>query len=389
MKLNRLNTSLRYFDKVRNEKNIIPAIIGAAAAIGSAIYANQKQKQYATDMNQKQFNMNRVLMDQQHLYNVQDWQMENEYNLPYNQMNRLRQAGINPYMALSQMDLGNGSDINGTGMAQVSAPNVPQFPNYFDAVANGISQIYNAYQQKAQVRKTEAEAKSAESDAIINEIQSRYAEEMAIKDLEYKIETNRKAGLETQTLQEQLNDLISTRDERRKGIKAEWNSKVSEYDILEIDKDVKKIELEMNRLHFKALPEKIKLELAILLQEQKNAVLTGQATKAQAAASYASAFHSTMLANGQKITNRVARDTADALIQSAWSDYDMKEERLSNYYLYGTETPTVSYTGSNGNTEYRPTTHRQNQEREKKRKEMIRKNQEKQKHLKGNKYFRW
>lgn len=50
---------------------------------------------------QEQQNHNRELYGLQHHNNIELWNMQNEYNDPSNQMERLRNAGLNPYMAIS------------------------------------------------------------------------------------------------------------------------------------------------------------------------------------------------------------------------------------------------------------------------------------------------
>ena len=60
----------------------------------------------------------RSIMDLQNQYAVQNWNMQNEYNAPINQLARLREAGLNPNY-LSGSDAGNNS----------SAPQVPQVPS--------------------------------------------------------------------------------------------------------------------------------------------------------------------------------------------------------------------------------------------------------------------
>lgn len=80
------------------DKNIASAIIGEGGSIlGTAlqaITANRAQK--------KQFEYNSKLMDKQNALNIANWQMQNEYNTPANQVARLRSAGLNPDLFYGQ-----------------------------------------------------------------------------------------------------------------------------------------------------------------------------------------------------------------------------------------------------------------------------------------------
>lgn len=104
---------------------IIPAIIAAGAALGSAAlsnvgksYTNAANRRIAEQTNQANYDIARMQtvanqqsaerqrmferesQEYQNLWNLQQWQKENEYNSPASQVARLRQAGINPMMAL-------------------------------------------------------------------------------------------------------------------------------------------------------------------------------------------------------------------------------------------------------------------------------------------------
>lgn len=78
---------------------MIPALIAAGAAIGSTIYNNIA---------------NRKLANEQNKYNYNLWKEQNQYNLPSEQIRRLKEAGINPNLYASQ--------VVGTNRADGGAP---------------------------------------------------------------------------------------------------------------------------------------------------------------------------------------------------------------------------------------------------------------------------
>lgn len=61
---------------------------------GSYLRSQSLENEYA-------FERNRQLAQDQNAFNVAQWNRENEYNLPINQIKRLKDAGINPHLAFS------------------------------------------------------------------------------------------------------------------------------------------------------------------------------------------------------------------------------------------------------------------------------------------------
>lgn len=96
-----------------------------------------------------QHDRNKELMELENKYNLMQWHRENEYNLPVNQVQRLKAAGLNPALMY-----GNGVDgltaASGNGVSGQSAgmPNLGQIDPLTAA------QIANI---NAQTRKTEAD----------------------------------------------------------------------------------------------------------------------------------------------------------------------------------------------------------------------------------------
>lgn len=92
-------------------KSALSSITGAAIDTGaSAISANQ------------QFKHQMQLQEQQQEYNTEMWNKENEYNSPANQISRLREAGVNPMIALSGGSLSNVASSASSALGSASTP---------------------------------------------------------------------------------------------------------------------------------------------------------------------------------------------------------------------------------------------------------------------------
>lgn len=79
------------------------SLLGGLFGSSSSKKAAQAQLQAVRETNA----LNKELAYQQNEWNLQQWNRENEYNKPSAQMERMREAGINPYFAVGNMTAGN------------------------------------------------------------------------------------------------------------------------------------------------------------------------------------------------------------------------------------------------------------------------------------------
>lgn len=168
--------------------SIVPAIIGAVGVLGGAVASGLFSKSQ-TDKNtrkQHEYNLQYIDMQQenqkelaalQEEYAVKNWQMENEYNTPLAQRERLLRAGINP----------NFVDAITSGVAgaiatpsQGSAPSVS--PPDVAAASNAATQrgqfISDSIQGAANIGKTIAETKNLNADTDAKSIQNKYLDDL-------------------------------------------------------------------------------------------------------------------------------------------------------------------------------------------------------------------
>lgn len=79
------------------------AISGVGSLFGAAAQSNNINKQIKAQQreNEKNRQYNLMLAQQQNKWSVEQWERENAYNSPTNQMARLKEAGINPNLSFS------------------------------------------------------------------------------------------------------------------------------------------------------------------------------------------------------------------------------------------------------------------------------------------------
>lgn len=121
---------------------------------------------------------NRQLAEEQRNWSEQMQDKENEYNLPENQMNRLREAGISP-MALQ---MGKGFDVSGNTSASVNPYQVPQMLDPMSIASNSLLSMMSADKARAEA-KTEDDAREVRI-ANIREQTNKYKEEVVMLGLD-------------------------------------------------------------------------------------------------------------------------------------------------------------------------------------------------------------
>ena len=98
----------------------IGAAVGGLFNIGTTALQNKYNKEQAALQNQ---------------YNIDMWNRQNEYNSPASQMNRLKEAGLNPNLMYGQGSSGNASSAPAQVAPQKQAPEMAAFGQAVDAIS--------------------------------------------------------------------------------------------------------------------------------------------------------------------------------------------------------------------------------------------------------------
>lgn len=156
-------------------------IFGGLFGSSSANSQSKKNFQYAKDLARYQADLQREQFD-----------YTNWYNHPYNQVERLKQAGLNPNLAY-----GSGSVVGSTAsMPSVSAPHM----NQSDPMALAQYQLQFAQMFKdlaatgAQIAKTRAEKKNIEADTEGKKISNQTASETQPFEIKMREHMSRERG---------------------------------------------------------------------------------------------------------------------------------------------------------------------------------------------------
>lgn len=145
---------------------LLPAIIGGAAAIGSAIFgakSSKKQNESSREWSEKMY-------ERQRADEIEFWNMQNSYNSPEAQMQRLRDANLNPHMAY-----GSGN-VSGNSASKADVPNAhkPEFNTTRVDLPAIVNSYFDVKQKAAQANNTKLQGDLLKLEAINKGLQNTY-----------------------------------------------------------------------------------------------------------------------------------------------------------------------------------------------------------------------
>ena len=139
--------------------NLAGAALGGIGSVASSLIGNSTNVQLAREQREWDYKM---------------WKENNEYNTPQNQMKRLRDAGLNPGLAMSNGLIGNGLSSQTAGGQ--TAPTVDYSP-----IAQGLRNSVDLYQQK---RMQDAQISNLNEQTVNQSIKNRYENQRQIIEID-------------------------------------------------------------------------------------------------------------------------------------------------------------------------------------------------------------
>lgn len=194
-----------------------PLLIAAGIGAGASLLGSGINAASTGSMNKKTRKWNEHMYNVQREHALQDWAMQNAYNSPTKQMERLKEAGLNPHLVY-----GNGATAEGGAVRSTDVkgwnPDVPQVD--LSAVSSGFSEYYRIQNQKAQtdnlaVQKTLMEQQAIhEAQKTLNTMAQTDKTKSETQTLEAMRETNLEA-MRT-SIEKMHADIQSTTDSNRR-----------------------------------------------------------------------------------------------------------------------------------------------------------------------------
>lgn len=246
------------------------------------------------------------------------WSRENEYNTASSQRKRLEDAGYNPYMNDAQAGAASGMSGTSAASAAAAASQIPYTPDFQSVGVN----LASALKMMSEKKQTDIENLNM-TDLLRSQIwQNMGATDWRNASPEaraYNLSQGRKAAeLGMASLEENLSN-------------QRWSNNLLVANITNslLDADAKTI---MN----KYLDENQCAELNIKAANYEYLIMSGQMKRQEVDNLIAEEILTYAKANGQKISNRIAEETADKLIEATnntnlyFSDYFSSRDNYSS-----------------------------------------------------------
>lgn len=239
--------------------------------------------------------MNYQMWQEQKEYDYQKWKEEQAYNTPAEQRKRFEEAGINPYLAIAQMNGGNSAAPASSGNRpdaiaaemQNPAEEVSQYSQNLQNIAGGFNNMSRTFQQNqldaaqtravsvnADIESIERNYRAAQLEATINKL---------VKDGQLSEEQAKNLRVNTFINSETADSQIQQK--RFEAANAEKQGKVldSVAELNLTNKVQAQVQTEIMRTELRYLPRKLQVEIQKSLSEisvnAANALLLGEQRK--------------------------------------------------------------------------------------------------------------
>lgn len=226
------------------------------------------------------------------------WNRENEYNKASSQRRRLEEAGYNPYMSDAQAGTATGMSGTTAATAASAAPQIPYLPD-FQSVGVNLASSLKMMSEKKQTDIENLNMSDLLRSQIWQNIGATDWRNASPEARAYNLSQGRKAAeLGMASLEENLSN-------------QRWSNNLLVANIANslLDAESKTV---MN----KYLDENQRAELNIKAANYEYLIMSGQMKRQEVNNLVAEEILTYAKANGQKISNRVARQTADKLIKA-------------------------------------------------------------------------
>lgn len=285
--------------------DFIPVVGDVVSSIGNAVSTNKTNK---TNMaiNQMNNEFNAAEAEKARQFQLDMWNRTNDYNSASSQRRRLEEAGLNPYLMMNGGSAGTAQSSGSTSPASAAPPLAMQRQD-FSGLSNTLS---SALQIANQTKETNANVQTLQSqkslyDAQANSILSNV--DWWKLGPEYKKWSQMtglaRVGLQYQTDRQNLRNM-------------QWSGNLTQAQRLGVllDNNAKKT---VN----KYLDEGQRLQLDLMASQYYDSMASGHLKYQQAKSEITKRILMSAEANGYRINNRIAEDTADSYIKALNAEY--------------------------------------------------------------------
>lgn len=143
---------------------LIAGLIGGSSSNKAAKRAAEANLLATRETNEANYKM----FQEANQFNLDLWNKENDYNTPSAQVQRLQEAGLNPYLMLNGGSTGNAGQVSSSSYSPAQTPDLSALQNdkgTLGMIGNGLSSALNGISAGIQMYDASQKAKVSASDA--------------------------------------------------------------------------------------------------------------------------------------------------------------------------------------------------------------------------------
>lgn len=307
---------------------------------------NASNERIARETNQ----MNYQMWQEQKQYDYDKWKEELAYNTPFQQRKRFEEAGINPNLAIAQMNGGNAESAATSGnrpdaiAAQMQNPaeEVSQYANNLQNIAGGFNNLSRTFQQN---QLDAAQTRSASVDADIQSIERNYRAAQLeatinklVKDGQLSEEQAKNLRVDTFINSSSADSQIQQKKYEAENAQKQGKVLDSVAELNLTNKVQSQVQTQILRTELRYLPRKLQVEIqkdlseisvnaanALLLGEQKKLVREQVKTQVEATLS-AKTDNKIKTQTIDAVTDKIFYESGVASAQSARAQKELQED---------------------------------------------------------------
>jgi hypothetical protein len=301
--------------------NAIGLGLGAVSGFGN-VFSSARSNSQNMKINRMNNEFNAREAEKARQYQTEMWNKTNEWNSPKNVRRRLEEAGYNPYLGLDSSNVGTAQSAGSSSPASAASP-IQNNPVQFDGFQNAIS---TAIQLSNSTKVSNAEVNNLQGQKGLADAQA--AATLSGIDW-YKFSPEYRNWLQTTGM---ARAQLSFNTDRQNLENMQWINKIQRAQRTDI-----LLSNEAKRIINKYLDSSQSLQLKVMANQSFQAFAAGRLSLQQCKTEVAKQLMYMAETEGQKISNRVASETADQLIGALQWQYSSDEMFSRGYAGYARE----------------------------------------------------
>lgn len=292
--------------------------LGAVSSIGN-IFSSARSNSKNMQINKMNNEFNAREAEKARQYQSEMWNKTNDWNSPKNIRKRLQEAGYNPYLGMDSSNVGTAQSVGSSSPASAVSP-IQNNPLQFDGIQNALStaiqmdnatKVSNAEVSNLQGQKSLSDAKAADTLSNIDW---------------YKLTPEYRNWLQTTGMSRAQ---LSFNTDRQNLENMQWINKIQRAQRTDI-----LLSNEAKGIINKYLDSSQSLQLKMMANQSFQAFASGRLSLQQCKTEVTKQLMNMADTEGKKISNKIARETADKLIGALQWQYSSDEMYFRGYTGY-------------------------------------------------------